>query len=40
MRVTVNLILNLLANGMSSDDISKAYPIMTAILASCWQGAG
>ena len=28
MRITVNLVLNLLANGMSLDDILQAYPYL------------
>ncbi len=30
MRVTVSLILNLVANGMSEDEILKAYPYLEA----------
>ncbi len=30
MRVTVSLVLNLTANGMSAEDIFKAYPYLEA----------
>ncbi len=30
MRVTVSLVLNLTANGMSAEDIVKAYPYLEA----------
>jgi uncharacterized protein (DUF433 family) len=42
MRITVNLVLNLLANGMSLDDILQAYPyleredVMQALRYAAW----